>query len=51
MHDLVIRHGDVADGLGGPLQTADVAVDGDRIVAVGRVRHTVAKNSTPPGWS
>jgi N-acyl-D-amino-acid deacylase len=37
MHDLVIRHGDVADGLGGPLRTADIAVDGDRIVAVGRV--------------
>ncbi len=38
MHDLVIRHGAVADGLGGPLVTADVAVDGDRIVAVGDVR-------------
>src|SRR6202521_806778 len=37
MHDLVIRHGAVADGLGGPLVGADVAVDGDRIVAVGRV--------------
>ena len=37
MHDLVIRHGDLADGTGGPLQRADVAVDGDRIVAVGAV--------------
>ena len=37
MHDLVIRHGDVADGTGGPLRRADVAVDGQRIVAVGDV--------------
>ena len=35
MHDLVIRHGVVADGRGGPLTDADVAVDGDRITAVG----------------
>jgi N-acyl-D-aspartate/D-glutamate deacylase len=33
--DLVIRNGVVADGTGGPLRRADVAVDGDRITAVG----------------
>jgi len=35
MHDLVIRGGTVVDGLGGAPFVADVAVDGDRIVAVG----------------
>ncbi len=37
MHDLVIRGGRVVDGTGKPAYTADVAVDGDRISAVGRV--------------
>jgi N-acyl-D-aspartate/D-glutamate deacylase len=33
--DLVIRNGLVADGTGGPLRRADVAVEGERITAVG----------------
>ncbi len=33
--DLVIRNGLVADGTGGPLRRADVAVEGDLITAVG----------------
>ncbi len=37
MHDLVIRNGSVVDGTGAPAQAADVAVDGDRVVAVGQV--------------
>jgi N-acyl-D-amino-acid deacylase len=37
MHDLVIRNGHVVDGSGAPGRPADVAVDGDRIVAVGSV--------------
>jgi N-acyl-D-aspartate/D-glutamate deacylase len=37
MHDLVIRNGKVVDGTGAPARTADVAIDGDRIVAVGEV--------------
>jgi N-acyl-D-aspartate/D-glutamate deacylase len=40
VHDLVIRNGAVVDGSGGPVRepgTADVAIDGDRITAVGRV--------------
>ncbi|MDC0238412.1 amidohydrolase family protein [Gammaproteobacteria bacterium] len=36
-HDLVIRNGSVVDGTGAPARRADVAVDGDRIVAVGEV--------------
>ncbi|QCB53541.1 D-aminoacylase [Sphingopyxis sp. PAMC25046] len=36
MHDLVIRGGTVVDGSGGAPFVADVAVDGDRIVAVGK---------------
>jgi N-acyl-D-amino-acid deacylase len=39
-HDLVIRGGTVIDGTGGAPRSADVAVDGDRIVAVGRVEQT-----------
>ncbi|HKA82363.1 MAG TPA: amidohydrolase family protein [Acidimicrobiales bacterium] len=38
MHDLVIRNGTVVDGSGGPAAapgTADIAVDGDRVSAVG----------------
>jgi N-acyl-D-aspartate/D-glutamate deacylase len=35
MHDLVIRNGTVVDGTGAPRRRADVAIDGDRIVAVG----------------
>ena len=36
VHDLVIRGGTVVDGSGSAPVTADVAIDGDRIVAVGR---------------
>ena len=37
MHDIVIRHGEVADGTGSDPARADVAIDGDRITAVGVV--------------
>ena len=37
MHDLVIRGATVVDGTGGPKRSADVAVDGGRITAVGPV--------------
>jgi N-acyl-D-amino-acid deacylase len=35
MHDIVIRNGRVVDGTGSSPRIADVAIDGDRIVAVG----------------
>jgi N-acyl-D-aspartate/D-glutamate deacylase len=35
VHDLVIRGGTVVDGTGAPARVADVAVDGERIAAVG----------------
>jgi N-acyl-D-aspartate/D-glutamate deacylase len=38
MYDLVIRNGTVVDGTGLPKYRADVAVQGDRIAAIGRVR-------------
>jgi N-acyl-D-aspartate/D-glutamate deacylase len=34
-HDVVIRGGSVVDGTGAPPRLADVAIDGDRVVAVG----------------
>ncbi len=34
-HDVVIRHGLVVDGTGAPGRVADVAIDGDRVTAVG----------------
>lgn len=37
MFDLVIRGGTVIDGTGAPARVADVAITGDRIVAVGEV--------------
>ena len=34
-HDLIIRNGTVVDGTGAEAVRADVAVDGDRITAIG----------------
>ncbi len=35
MHDVIIRHGTIYDGSGGAPYTADVAIDGDTITAIG----------------
>lgn len=40
--DLLISGGQVVDGTGGPPRAADVAVDGDRISVVGRLRDATA---------
>ena len=37
-HDVVIRHGTIYDGSGSDPITGDIAIDGDSLVAVGRVR-------------
>jgi N-acyl-D-aspartate/D-glutamate deacylase len=42
-HDLVIRNGTVFDGTGAPGAVADIAIRGDRIVAVGEVDGTGAR--------
>ena len=36
MHDLVVRGGTVIDGTGGPARTADVAISGGTIIAIGK---------------
>ncbi|HET7720574.1 MAG TPA: amidohydrolase family protein, partial [Acidimicrobiales bacterium] len=56
MHELVIRGGTVVDGTGAPSRTADVAVDGGRITAVGKVDGKGARELdadglvVAPGW-
>ena len=42
-YDLVIRNGKVVDGTGNPWYYGDVAVSGNRIVALGRVPEMQAK--------
>jgi N-acyl-D-aspartate/D-glutamate deacylase len=55
-HDLVVRGATVADGTGAPLREADVAIDGDRITAVGEVRGSGREEIdardllVAPGW-
>jgi N-acyl-D-aspartate/D-glutamate deacylase len=55
--DLIIRGGDVVDGTGAPRRRADVAIEGDRIVAVGDDVGTSARRTidadgmlVTPGW-
>lgn len=58
MADLIIRNGTLVDGTGAPRRTADVAITGDRIVAVGDVAaHEPATREidaaglvVTPGW-
>ena len=56
MHDLVIRGGTVVDGTGAKKRTADIAIDGDRIVAVadevgeGRREIDASGLLVTPGW-
>lgn len=56
MHDVVIRGGTIVDGTGSPARTGDVAIDGDRITAVGgrvgRGRREIDADGllVAPGW-
>ncbi len=56
MHDLIIRNGTVIDGSGNPRAIADVAIDGEKIVAVGHIdapaHRTIDARGclVTPGW-
>jgi N-acyl-D-aspartate/D-glutamate deacylase len=56
MHDLVVRGGTLVDGTGSEKRLADVAIDGDRIVAVGndlgegRREIDASGQLVTPGW-
>jgi N-acyl-D-amino-acid deacylase len=56
MYDLIIRNGTIADGSGRPTWVGDVAIEGNRIVAVGEVdgaahREIDAEGKlVTPGW-
>ena len=45
-YDLVIRNGRIVDGTGNPWSRGDLAIRGDRIVAVGRIPEGVAAKRT-----
>ncbi len=45
MHDLLISGGRVIDGTGSPWYWADIAIDGDQIVAVGSLRGAAARKT------
>ncbi|HSZ62792.1 MAG TPA: D-alanyl-D-alanine carboxypeptidase/D-alanyl-D-alanine-endopeptidase [Terriglobales bacterium] len=42
-YDVIIRNGRIIDGSGNPWVSGDVAIRGDRIVAIGRLEHATAK--------
>ena len=46
-HDVVIKNGTVVDGTGSPAFGADVAIDGDKITAIGKDVGSGKKKSTP----
>ncbi len=56
MRDLIIRGGTIVDGSGGAPFVGDVAIDGDRIVAVGQVSGSAQREIdatgqiVTPGW-
>jgi N-acyl-D-aspartate/D-glutamate deacylase len=56
VRDLIIRNGTIVDGTGGAPYLGDVAIDGDRIVAVGQVSGTARREIdadgmiVTPGW-
>ena len=43
-HDFIIRGGTLYDGSGGPALTADLAIDGDRITAIGDLDGHIARS-------
>lgn len=49
MHDIVIRNGTIVDGSGAPKFVGDIAIDGDRIAAVGVVAEKGAREIDATG--
>jgi len=50
-YDLILRGGTIYDGSGGKPYVGDVAIDGDRIVALDHLPALKASvRSTPAGW-
>ena len=49
MYDLLLSNGRVLDGTGAPARSADVAVDGDRIVAIGDLSQATARDTVDAG--
>ena len=56
MYDLIIRNGTIVDGTGAAAFVGDIAVDGDRIVQVGKVAGSARREIdasgqiVTPGW-
>jgi len=56
MYDLIIRGGTVIDGSGNPRCTADIAINGERIAAVGQITESAKQEIdasgllVTPGW-
>ncbi len=56
MHDLIIRGGAIVDGTGGEPYVGDIAIDGDRIAAVGKALGSARREIdatgqiVTPGW-
>jgi N-acyl-D-amino-acid deacylase len=56
MHDLIIRGGTIIDGTGAAPRLGDVAIDGERIVAVGEIAGEARREIdasgmiVTPGW-
>lgn len=48
-YDLIIRNGQIIDGTGNPWFTADVAIQGDRIAAIGRLEGARAQRVIDAG--
>ena len=49
MSDLVFRNARIADGLGNPLIEADLAVEGGRVAAIGRIKDDAAETIDAKG--
>ncbi len=49
MYDLIIRNGTIVDGSGMPRFRADVAIEGDKIAAIGKIRESARETIDADG--